>query len=207
MNQTILGGLGIAAATVNAVGFIPYIRSILQKKTRPERSSWWIWSGLMIIALFAQLAMGATWSILFTVVFLVGDGVIAILSLKYGYGRFNAKDGLSILIATAGVWLWITTHNAFIALIITIAVNFLGNWLTILKSWRAPYSENLLTWILMSCGALLSMLSIGTLDFALLLFPAYVTLVNLGTVFIVLYRRRWRSRRIRDGRRRYLKKG
>lgn len=199
MNTGALAGLGIAAAIINVLSFLPYIRAILKGKTKPERSSWWIWSELMVIALAAQLAAGATWSALLTAVFLIGNTVVAFLSLRYGYGHFTAKDWLSVLAALAGVWLWKITNDPLAALLVTVAVDFIGNWLTILKSWHAPYTENLLTWALMGSAAVLSVLSVGELDVAKLLFPAYIIIANWSTFFVIIYRRRWRSQRIRAG--------
>ncbi|MDB5183577.1 MAG: hypothetical protein JWO07_258 [Candidatus Saccharibacteria bacterium] len=191
--------VGVASAVINAIAFIPYVRSVLKGKTKPERSSWWIWAGLMIIAVTAQIAVGATWSVLFTIVFLIGDTAIGLLSLKYGYGKFSSKDAASIALAIGGVYLWYLTGSPLIALIVTIGVDFLGNVLTIMKSWRSPYSENVFAWLLMTLAAVLSVVSVGRFEVTYLLFPFYVVIMNLVTVSTVTYRRSWRSKRIKSG--------
>ena len=161
MSSQALAILGISAAILNAVAFVPYISTILSGKTKPERSSWWIWSILMAIAFAAQIAAGATWSALLTAVFFIGNIVVAFLSLRYGYGKFSFMDGAAIVAALIGVALWAATNNPLIALLVTIVVDFLAYWLTIIKSWKAPYSENLLAWSLMTLAAILSILSVG----------------------------------------------
>lgn len=199
MSSQALAILGISAAILNAVAFVPYIATILSGKTKPERSSWWIWSILMAIAFAAQIAAGATWSALLTAVFFIGNIVVAFLSLRYGYGKFSFKDGAAIVAALIGVALWAATNNPLIALLVTIVVDFLAYWLTIIKSWKAPYSENLLAWSLMTLAAILSILSVGEFNVTLVLFPVYVACVSMCGVIVLISRRKWRSKRIIAG--------
>lgn len=191
--------LGITAALVNAAAFVPYIASILKRRTKPQRSSWWIWALLMAVALVAQISIGATWSVLFTGVFLIANIIVAILSLTYGYGRFAKQDALVLILALVGLLLWALTNNAIIALTITIIVDFMAYWLTIVKSWRAPYTENLLSWTLMTIAAVLSAISVGSLAPAKLAFPVYVAAVSSFGVYVLTSRRKWRSSRIKAG--------
>lgn len=190
---------GISSAIVNIIAFIPYIRSIFSKNTKPERSSWWIWTVLMTVALFAQISAGATWSALLTLVFVVGNLVVAVLSTKYGYGKFTTKDRFSITLAVVAIILWYITENPLIALLLTIVVDFLAYWLTIIKSWKAPYSENITSWVLMTVAAILSVLSVGVTNMTLIIFPAYVAIVSFAGVIVLSYRREWRSKRIKEG--------
>ncbi len=199
MSSQALAILGISAAILNAVAFVPYISTILSGKTKPERSSWWIWSILMAIAFAAQITAGATWSALLTAVFFIGNILVALLSLRYGYGKFSFKDGAAIVAALIGVALWAATNNPLIALLVTIVVDFLAYWLTIIKSWKAPYSENLLAWSLMTLAAILSILSVGEFNVTLVLFPVYVACVSMCGVIVLISRRKWRSKRIKEG--------
>lgn len=199
MSSQALAILGISSAIVNATAFVPYIASILKGKTKPERSSWWVWSALMAVAVLAQLAIGATWSVLFTAVFFVANIIVAILSVKYGYGKFGKHDIIAIVLTIVGLGLWWFTNNPVLALLITIAVDFMAYWLTIVKAWKAPYSENLLSWSLMTVAAILSVVSVGELDPAKIAFPLYVTAVSGFGVYILHKRRAWRAERIKKG--------
>jgi len=201
MSTTGLAALGIGSAVLSGLGFAPYVRAILRGHTRPERASWWIWLVLTLVALTAQIAAGATWSLLLTATYFVGDLVIALLSLRYGYGRFTAKDILSLVAAGCGVLLWKLTNDPLIALVGAIAVDFLGNCLTLEKSWRAPYTENLVTWILISIAAILGVLSVGSLNVTRLIFPLFILVINWVTALTIVYRRHWRKQRILAGQR------
>jgi uncharacterized membrane protein YhdT len=199
VNVSTLAILGISSAILNIIGVVPYIRSILRGKTKPERSAWWIWTWLMIIAFGAQAAAGATWSLLLTFSYLVCNVVIAILSLRHGYGKFKLYDFLAIFFAVLGVAVWKVTNRPILALLIVIAIDFTGNILTMEKSWRAPYTENLITWMLGGLSAVLGLLAVGSWDAAKAMFPIYAVIVNLMMVELLNYRRRWRSQRIKSG--------
>ena len=198
--MTTLAVLGIGSAILNFIGFVPYVRAIVRGTTKPERASWWIWTILMLIAFAAQAAAGATWSLFLTGALFVGDLVIALLSLRHGYGRFKPIDFMSLAVAALGISLWKLTDSPLAALIVIVGVDFLGNWLTLLKSWRAPYTENIITWVFMSAAAIAGALSVGSFGTAKIIFPAYIAIANCITASAIIYRRHWRKQRALAGR-------
>src|SRR5579872_5563223 len=111
MNVSTLALFGISSALFSLLGFSFYIRNILKRKTKPERSSWWIWTILMAAIFFAQAAAGSTWSLCLTGALLVGNLISAILSIKYGYGHFITRDFIALLATVAGLYLWKVTDN------------------------------------------------------------------------------------------------
>ncbi len=48
--------LGAAAIALTLYAFLPYIRSILQGRTRPHVFSWVIWGSTTFVVFLAQLA-------------------------------------------------------------------------------------------------------------------------------------------------------
>lgn len=189
MNETLLAVLGVASGIFNVIGLIPYIRDILRHKTKPERATWWIWLTLNVIAFFAQLAAGATWSLFMTGAQLMAVLITAILSVKYGYGVFKKKDLLSLLIAMFGILLWKFTRDPLMALIIVIAVDALGFWLTLAKTWAAPHTETLIAWVFASISGTLGVLSVGELDLTKLIYPFYIMVGNWLLVLVIVTRR------------------
>ena len=191
--------LGIGSAIFNVVGIVPYVRSILRGKTKPERSAWWIWTWLMVVAFLAQAAAGATWSLLLTFSYLVCNIIVAWLSIKHGYGKFRVRDYLAVTFAVFGVGIWKETGRPILALLIVIIIDLVGNLLTMEKSWRAPYTENIITYVLGGLAAILGVFAVGSWDLAKVLFPVYAVFVNFITVGLLDYRRHWRSQRIKAG--------
>ena len=190
MTTTTLAAFGIASFVINTVGLIPYVRDILGHKTKPQRATWWIWLALNCIALAAQVAAGARWSLLFTAGSLLAVLLIALLSIKYGYGKFERKDGLSLMVALGGVVLWVLTKQPLAALLIVMAIDLIGYGLTFAKTWRAPHTETLIAWVLSGVAGTLGVLAVGDWDLAKLIYPLYITVVNWLLALMIMYRRR-----------------
>ncbi len=81
-------------------------------------------------------------------------GLIAVLSLRFGYGHFHRKHHLSLAFAAIGVVLWRLTNDPLVALVVVIVVDFVAFYLTITKTWHAPDTETLCAWIFASIAGL-----------------------------------------------------
>lgn len=195
MSEEQLAVLGILSVVVNTIGLVPYVRDIIRKKTKPERATWWIWLALNAIAFAAQLAAGATWSLLFTAGIMVAVALIAILSLRYGYGSFHRKHIISLAIAACGILLWKLTRDPMLALLVVIFVDFLAFYLTITKTWKAPETETLSSWVFAVASAALGLASVGGYaNLTKMIYPLYILLGNGFLVWVILFRRRHLSK-------------
>jgi hypothetical protein len=190
MSTGLLATFGILSAVVNIIGLFPYVRDTLRRKTKPERATWWVWLMIDTVAFIAQAGAGATWSLLMTGSGIISIGLIAFLSLSYGYGRFQKKDIISLVIAAGGLIIWKFTNDPLFALIIIILVDLLAVWLTLAKTWEAPHTETLIAWILSGVSAVLGLLAVGKLSFTQLLYPIYASIVCWLMVWIIIYRRK-----------------
>ena len=182
--------LGLISGLIVTLAAVPYIRDILSRKTRPERATWFIWSVLLSIAFFAQVSKGAEWSLLLTAGDFAAVFSIFILSIKYGVGGTTKFDIWTLIGAGFGLILWYLTNEALIALCITIFIDFLAGLLTITKTYRDPYSETFLTYMLCSFGAFLSIFSVGEMNFSLLLFPIWICVINFSIGITIILRKR-----------------
>ena len=99
--------LGLLSGFISVICYLPYIRDIVAKKTKPEKASWLIWSVLGSIAFFSQLAKGATDSLWMPGVQTFGVAVIFLLSLKYGVGGLTKRDLVALLLSFFGLILLI----------------------------------------------------------------------------------------------------
>ena len=192
MNSSLLALLGIAAGVVNVLSLVPYVRDIFKHKTKPERASWWIWSIIFTSVFFAQLDMKAGWSVGLTVGQVIGTTFVAILSIKYGYGRFERKDIISLVLACIGIILWRLTSQPLVALAILICIDMVAVALTIKKAWKAPETETLISWILILVSSILALLSVGTLWTINMIYPVYTLLTVLAILGTILAGRKVR---------------
>jgi uncharacterized membrane protein len=115
---------------------------------------------------------------------------IAILSVRYGYGKFHKKDALSLVFAGIGIALWLATERPLLALIIVVMIDLVGFILTITKTWKAPQTETFIAWVFASFSGILGVLSVGELDATKLIYPLYITIGNSLMMTIIWYRRR-----------------
>lgn len=174
--------IGIIAGILAAVSYFPYAYDILRKKAKPERASWFIWVVLFSIVFFAQLFQGATSSLWFTLFDGIGALMIFILSIKYGVGGLARRDIIGLIAAAIGVVLWYFTKEPLYALLISIGIDTIAATLTVLKTLESPHTETYFMWGLVATAAILGMISVGRLDFELLVYPFYIFLANFSVV-------------------------
>jgi hypothetical protein len=182
---------GYTGGVLMIISIIPYIRSILKGNTKPHRMTYFIWTILILIAFFSQMAKGGTWSLLLT----AGDGVavlaIFIISIKFGVGGLEKRDIISLFGVMISLFLWYLTKEPAIALFLIIFIDLIGLNLTIIKTWKNPETENLVAWAMCATGGFFGILAVGDYNFILLSYPVYICLANLSITFVIIFRRKY----------------
>jgi hypothetical protein len=179
----------IVASLLGLIGNVPYFIDIFRHKTKPERAMWWIYTVLFTVLFLAQLNAGAKWLLVVSGGYVVSSALIAMLSIRYGYGSFHRRDIVSFGVAAFGLVLWAIMKNPLIAILLVILVDFAGFWLTLVKTWHAPHSETLITWQLSCISAILSLFTIGSWDITLVIYPLYAVVATGLFVWLIIYRR------------------
>jgi hypothetical protein len=189
MHSNLVVTAGIISALINTIGTVPYVIDIFRHKTKPERAMWWIYMVLFGLLFAAQANAKAGWLLVVTATYVFDAALIAVLSLKYGYGKLHRRDAWSLLIAAAGLVAWKVLHQPLAAILMVIVVDAAGFWLTLVKTWHAPHSETLIAWQLSLVGAIVSLFSVSkwTLDIAI--YPVYAVLGTGFIVWLIMYRR------------------
>ena len=172
--------ISITSGVLCLIAYIPYIRNIFKGHTKPERMSWLLWLVLGIISFFAQISLGATFSLVLAAVLTLGSLIIFILSLRFGIGGLILRDIVALTLSLAGFGIWIISDRPLIALCINIGIGSISALLTILKTKEQPNTETSSTWLLASIAGLLSLISINRIEFSLMAYPAYIVITNFG---------------------------
>ncbi len=181
--QTIIGAI---ASFLCFLYFVPYIISILKGKTRPNRASWWIWVtlGVFLCIFYDRTDPGTTlWALAAPV---LGQLIVAILSLKYGEGGWSRFDRLCLAGAGISLILRWQSNSDFAAMMFLIAIDILAALPTIKKSYLEPDKEDLLTWALYSAGSLLNLFTINEWSIEKTTWPLYVFVVNTIIALLLL---------------------
>lgn len=165
--------------------YFPYMADIAKGKAVPARSARIMFAALMIIAFLQQRTLGSGWALAVTIGEAAGSLAILGLALKKGVGGLTRFDiGCYVLLALS-IAVWLTTKNTFLALHITILADVIAFAPTLVKTWRLPNSETPLFFVVGTIAPLLSVIAEGSYDYAVMLFPLYLSLINAVEVGLI----------------------
>ncbi len=135
--------IGIAAAVLTFVAYIPYYRDILNGKTRPHIYSWSLWGLLTILLVALQIKGGAGPAVLVTIsAGLLCIGVV-ILSFKNGKKDITRSDTVVAVLSLVAIFFWLIVDQPVISMILVILADMFAFIPTVRKSYYEPYSETL----------------------------------------------------------------
>src|ERR1700710_2593322 len=102
-----LAAFGLLGGALGVVGSVPYLRDTLRRTTVPHRGSWLIWGVIEVVALQAQRAGGAPWSLVPLAAQALGTCLVFVLSIRLGCGGLSRVELALIALAGAGVVGWL----------------------------------------------------------------------------------------------------
>lgn len=181
--------IGIVSGLLIITASIPYMIDIVRGRTKPQRMAWVIFLTLSAISFFAQITEGATGSLWFALVMFVQAIMIFFLTMKFGVGGHSKIDIISLLLSLLILAVWGLTQSAALAIICTVSVNTIGKVLVAIKCYKQPNTEYLPTWVISFMASTLAVISVGSLDWILML-PALQNAVTVGMIALVIISRR-----------------
>ena len=87
-----------------------------------------------------------------------------------------------------GVILWIITDNPNLAIIFSITADGFAALPTVVKSFKFPETESMVTYLLASFGALLTLLTIDTWKLEFFAFPLYIFILCLTSTILIKFK-------------------
>jgi hypothetical protein len=186
----VLEVFGIVAGVLQGLFYVPYIRDIVRGSTRPHRGSWAIWCALSLIVLASQRADGGRWSLLVVVAQFVGAATILGLSVTRGVGGTSRLDLGLAAIAVAGLVGWYAAGDPTLATLSVVVADGVAVVMMLPKTYIHPYSETLSAFVLSAFSGVFAVAAVGSADFGLVLYPAYVVVADLAIIALIGVRRR-----------------
>ncbi len=184
--------IGVIGGLLAIIGGIPYMIDAYKKKITPHRITWGIFTLVDIIAIANQLAAGATNSVWLVAGFALANLTIFLLSLRHGAGGTERLDIIVLCGAILGVIAWQISGNPLASIIANLVVITLAMAPTYKKGWIDPKSETSTVFLMGAIASLLAAISVGKLDYILLLTPVYIFAIQ-GMLFIILVRHKLNS--------------
>ena len=183
--------IGLIAVFLTFIGYFPYIRDIVNKKTKPHIFSWIIWTIVTGIIYLLQVSDGAgagSWVTLCLTLILL---LIVFLSIKNGSKDIKKIDIAFLILALLSLPIWLVIKQPILSIILLTAIDMLGFLPTIRKSWNSPYSETLSFYIITTFRHGLSILALENYSIITWLFPASWLFANAIFSLILVIRRKY----------------
>jgi hypothetical protein len=180
---------GIVSGIVAAASFIPYLLAILRKEARPHFFTWAVWSILLVIISIIQWEGNAgpgLWGMAITAVTTI---FIAVYSWFFGEKTGSLFDWVTFLLSLAAIPVWLLVKDPTAAACLASVIDLVAFWPTISKSWRDPYSENLIYYVAWLIKYPAAYFALATVNIANAIYPILWTFVGALFVGFLLYRR------------------
>ena len=185
--------LGFASAMLSILAFLPYLRDVALRRSRPHRACWIVWATLGSVSLASAWGDATAATAGFVAAQVGGTIAVAALAALRGVGPlFRWRDAPIFGAAGLGLALWAVTDEPRAALAITIGVSLVAGWGTVRQVWSMPERETPSTWFVFLGAALLALAAIPTPDPMLFAYPLYLALLY-GAVVTAFLRPRARD--------------
>lgn len=186
----------IAVALV-LFGDLTYLLYTIKGKVKPNKVTWFLWGLAPLLAFAAQLREGVGLSSLTTFAFGALPLFIFAASFfnKKAYWKITRFDLMCGVLAITGLILWQATQVGNWAILFGVLADGAAAVPTVIKSYKAPETENYLVYLFNPLGAIITLLTLRTWDFAHYAFPVYIFFIGSLLVLLIKFkfRRKFRS--------------
>lgn len=176
--------LGVA---LNLIGTINYLVNTVKGKTQPNRVTFFLWALAPLIAFAFMLSEGVGKVALMTLMVGLGPLLIFVASFlnKKSYWRLTKFDYLCGILSIVGIFLWLLTKDANLAILLAVIADLFAGLPTVVKAFKAPETESYLAFLLGSVSAVVALLTIDNWTFAAYAFPIHIALISF-TIFVLV---------------------
>jgi hypothetical protein len=183
--------LGIIATVLVFIGYAPYIRDVINGKTKPHLYSWFLWCFVTLIAFALQWSGGAGIGSLVTLAAGIMCGAVLVLGLiKKSTVKIVAIDTVFLVLAFVALGLWIFAKQPVLSALLTTLIDVLGFAPTVRKSWHNPFSETQSFYYLNSFRFALGIIALQQYSLVTALYPITWFFANGLFALLLLLRRR-----------------
>ena len=125
-----------------------YMHSVIEGKSKPNFSAWGIFTISMTLVLISSYSLGARSSLYIIGIFTVLHLITTTLAFQFRKFALTLFEKILLLLVALSLILWVTTENAWTALLINIFVDTLGFISILYKLYLHPKTEDTFAWTL-----------------------------------------------------------
>jgi len=182
--------LGIFAVALGLLGYVFYVRGILQGKVKPHAFTWSVWGLLTSIAFVAQITKGGGAGAWVTGVTALCSFGFTAVGLHASSREFISKsDWVFFICALLTIPIWYLTGNPLWSVIVITIIDFVAFVPTIRKAFFKPETENAWTYLLSGLKFVISLFALERFTLTTSLYPASLVLVNFAFVLLLIRRK------------------
>lgn len=183
--------LAITVSLIEIIGaFLPYLRDIFLKKTKPHAYTWLIWTITQGTAVAGLWYGKGGWGALALIIGTMFVFLIFLLSLKYGTRNITSGDKAVLIAALLAIVIWWQLHRPLLAVLMVCVIDILGFLPSFRKTFEQPWTETITTWAVFSLVDILNMFALRKYNFFTLAYLIVITTANITLFAICLLRRR-----------------
>ena len=171
-------------------GYVPYLREVAARTTKPHLFSWIIWGVLNGTAFGVQITEGGGLGSVTTGFAALLCLIIVLASARHGTTDIRRIDWLFLSGALLALGLWLVVDNPLLAVIVLAIVDALGFGPSIIKAWSKPHEETAITFLIQTAAYGFGLLALRTYSPETMLFPIVLAIVNGCFGTYILWRRR-----------------
>jgi hypothetical protein len=183
---------GVVAVVLGVIGYLFYIRGIVQGKVKPHVFTWFVWGVLTSIAFFAQFVSGGGAGAWVTGLTALASFGFALVGLRSDSRMLIAKsDWIFFVGALCAIPVWYLSGDPLWSVIIITVIDAVAFAPTFRKAYFYPDTENAATYALSGIKFIFGLLALQSFNLVTALYPLSLVLANLLFVGMLMSRRRW----------------
>jgi hypothetical protein len=186
LDRILLGQVSVALVAVSTA---LYWRLMLRRRIKPHLFTWLIWAlavGIAAAGRHAERAGPGAWSM----AAMAGSCLsVALLALRYGERDITRGDVVALLACLAALPLWYLTNSALVAIVLVTAIDLVGYYPTVRKSWKRPHEEATYNFVLSQVVHVLSLAANDVHTLATMLTPGCILVANSALIGTIWWRR------------------
>lgn len=183
--------LTIIATGIAVAAFFPYVKDIFSLKTKPHAYTWLIWAITQGTAILGILYGSGSWGALSLTVGTFCVIAVFLFSLKYGTKNITKSDTATLIAALSAIVVWWQLDQPLVSVLMVSAIDVMGYVPSFRKSYREPWSETLISWILFSVSNMFAILALKEYNLLTVTYLAATASANIALFLMCYFRRQF----------------
>lgn len=179
----------IASAVIGVIAFIPYIRDMFLRRTRPHAYTWLIWMITQGIGAAGVWHGGGEWGALTLIVWVVFVSIVFVGSFWFGTKDITRSDTVVLFAAIGAILVWVVLDQPLLSVLFATGIDMLGYVPSFRKSYADPWGETLSAWGLFVLADLLAIFALAEYSILTTVYLGALTIANAAILLFCMYRR------------------